>query len=204
LNPTGSAADFLPPTIDQMAPHPPTVVALVAARTEIEPRDPSRLDRAHRRWATALLFLFALGIAVVVGWPGPPDPGGQSSLKSYLSHGPAHGLPAWITFSLVESLANVLMFLPVGLLGSLAMRRRNYLVVPFAAAASGLIEMVQLIALPSRVASLQDVRANAIGALLGFLLSIPSLRRRRRSRRRYLQGRRSAADSGRRAALVAR
>lgn len=184
--------------------HTPLAADLAAALAEIAPRDPCRLDRAHRRAAAALLFLYAVGIAVVVFWPGPPDPGGQWSLKRYLSDGPAHGLPAWITFSLVESLANVLMFVPVGLLGSLAMRRHNYLVVVFAAAASGLIELVQLVVLPNRVASLQDVRANAIGALLGFLLAIPALRKRRRSRRRYRQGRRGAADSERRAALSAR
>jgi VanZ family protein len=168
------------------------------------PSDPSRLDRAARRVATALLVLIVVVVAVIVFWPGPPDPAGQGALESYLRHPELHGLPRWITFNLVQNLANVVMFLPLGLLGSLALRRRNYLVVLFAASASGLIELTQLLLLPHRVASLEDVLANTTGALLGLLLSIPALRRRRKRRDVYRLGRRRAVDSQRRAARAAR
>ena len=166
--------------------------------------DPSRLDVASRRAAAALLLLILVVIAVIVFWPGPPDPGGQSALETYLRHPERHGLPPWITFDLVQNLANVVMFLPLGLLGSLALRRHNYLVVVYAAAASGLIEFTQLVLLPHRVASLWDVLANTTGAFLGLLLSIPALRRRRTRRRLYALGRRRAVDSQRRVARTAR
>lgn len=166
--------------------------------------DAHRLDRLDRRVAGALLALFVVVVTLIVFWPGPPAPVGQSTLKDYLSEGKRHGLPSWITFAYIENLANVLMFVPLGLLASLALRRRNFLAVPAAAAASGLIELVQLLLLPSRVASTQDIRVNTIGALLGFLLSLPALRRRRRRRRRFRLGRLGAGESRRRAALAAR
>jgi VanZ family protein len=168
------------------------------------PADPTRLDRGARRTAVVLLLLIAATVAIIVFTPGPPDPGGQDSLHLYLDRAHLSGLPSWIDFSFIQNLANVVLFIPLGFLGSLALRRRNYLVVLAAAGASGLIELVQLILLPDRVASLQDVLCNTIGALIGFLLSIPALRRRRQRRRRYVQGRQAASDSRRRVSRTAR
>jgi hypothetical protein len=165
---------------------------------------PARLDVRSRRVAGALLCLILLGIAVIVFWPGPPDPNGQTALRVYLATGHRHGLPAWIDYDLVQNLSNVAMFVPIGLLGALALYRRNYLVVLYAGLASGLIELVQLVLLPSRVASWQDITANTLGAFVGLLCAVPALRRRYRRRRRYRQGLRSAADSPRRAARTAR
>lgn len=196
----------LPRSADRTAPEPardaatdPDPFVDRATRT-----DPSRLDRATRRVAAGSLVLIVLVVAVIVFWPGPPDPGGQGALESYLRYPEDHGLPRWITFNLVQNLANVVMFLPLGLLGSLALRRRNYLVVLYAAAASGLIELTQLLLLPHRVASLEDVLANTAGAFVGLLLSIPALCRRSRRRKLYRLGRRRAVDSPRRAARAAR
>lgn len=168
------------------------------------PGDPARLDRAARHTAGLLLVLFAAVIVVIVFWPGPPDPGGQTALSHYLHRAHTNGLPYWISFDLVQNLANVVMFVPLGLLGSLALRRHNFLVVVAAGAGSVLIELVQLVLLPDRVASLADIASNTIGAFIGFLFSIPALRRRRRRRRRYEQGRRGATDSKRQAARAAR
>ena len=166
--------------------------------------DPTRLDARARRLAGALLCLMLVAVAVIVFWPGPPDAAGQGALQLFLSRNHRHGLPGWINFSLVENAANVVMFLPIGLLGSLARRRRNFLVVIYAAVASGLIELIQLILLPDRVSSWQDIAANTAGALIGFLLSLPALRRRWRRRRRLRLGTRGAGDSARRAARALR
>jgi VanZ family protein len=167
------------------------------------PGDPGRLDRRARRIAGVLLCVILLIIAVIVFWPGPPDADGQTALRRYLNYAHWHGLPRRIDYNLVQNLANVAMFLPIGLLGALALYRRNYLVVIYAGLASGLIESVQLI-LPDRVSSWQDITANTAGAFLGLLCAIPALRRRYKRRRQFLQGRRSAADSPRRAARAAR
>ena len=88
-------------------------------------------------------------VVVIVFWPGPPDPGGQDALHRYLAQAHANGLPYWISFNLIQNLANVVMFIPLGLLGSLALRRHNYLVVPAAAAGSALIELGP-VGLPAR------------------------------------------------------
>ncbi len=166
--------------------------------------DPTRLDRAARRTAAVLLLVIAATVMIIVFTPGPPDPSGQDALHVYLHRAHLNGLPTWIDFNLIQNLANVVLFIPLGFLGSLAQRRRNYLVVLAAAGASGLIELIQLVLLPDRVASLQDVLCNTIGALIGFLLSIPALRRRRHRRQLYLQGRRAATDSRRRVSRTAR
>ncbi len=174
------------------------------AAARLESPDPARPDLAARRTAAVLLVVILVIVAVIVFWPGPPDPDGQSELQFFLFRAHQRGLPGWITFDLVQYLANVAMFAPIGLLGSLAMRRWNVLVVVYAAAASAAIEFVQLVLLPGRVATLSDVASNTLGAVVGLLLSVPALRRRRHRRRRYLLGRRSAADSARRVARVAR
>jgi VanZ family protein len=165
--------------------------------------DPGRLDRRARRLAGVLLGIILVVVAVIVFWPGPPDRNGQVALRGFLNYAHWHGLPRRIDYNLIQNLSNVVMFVPIGLLGALALYRRNYLIVIYAGLTSGLIESVQLI-LPDRVSSWQDITANSIGAFLGLLCAIPALRRRYKRRRRYLQGRRSAADSPRRAARVAR
>ena len=183
------------PLADDLDGAPPTAAA---------PAEPGRLDRRARRAAGVLLGVILVVIAVIVFWPGPPDPNGQVALRVYLERGHRHGLPRWVDYDLVQNLSNVVMFVPIGVLGALALYRRNYLIVLYAAVASGLIELVQLVLLPHRVASWQDITANTVGAFLGLLCAVPALRRRRKRRKRYLQGRRSAADSPRRAARAAR
>lgn len=164
----------------------------------------AELDLAARRAAAALFAVFVLVVAIIVFWPGPPDPGGQSGLELFLRDQHRSGLPGWIDFNLVQNLANVVMFLPIGFLGALAAGRRHYLVVVLAGVGSGLIELTQLLLLPGRVASLEDVGANTAGALLGLLLAVPTLRRRRKRRQQFARGRRGAVDSDRRAARTAR
>ena len=117
------------------------------------------------------LATFALIIAVITLWPGPPDPDGQSWLREVLRNGRAYGIPAWVTFSRVEFASNVIMFLPVGFFGALALSRHRWLVVPAAAVASAGIETIQAMALPLRYGTVRDVVSNTLGALLGYLLA---------------------------------
>ncbi len=151
-------------------------------------------ERRTRQWALGLLILTVLVIAVIVLWPGPPDPSGQDALVRFFNRAHRHGLPRWIGYNLVQNLSNMLMFAPVGLLGSLAARHHNWWVVPAAALGSTAIEMAQLLFLPGRVATLSDILANTGGTLIGFLLSVPALRRRSGRQRRAALGLRGAAD----------
>ncbi|GGL88771.1 VanZ family protein [Nakamurella endophytica] len=157
---------------------------------------PSGADpfRTARIVARCLLAAVLVTVAVIVWTPGPPAAAGQHDLASFFDRAHRHGLPLWIDFGLVEMLSNVVMFLPLGLLGALSLRRHQWFVLPVAVLASMTIEAVQFLALPNRTASWQDVAANSAGALLGLLLAAPTLGRRRRRERRLLLGVRSAAD----------
>lgn len=82
-----------------------------------------------------------------------------------------------------EVLANVALFVPLGLLLAFVFRRATAAAVVCVLLSAG-IELAQLLYLPSRVPSLADVEHNALGGALGALLAVPvlvmsSARRRR-------------------------
>lgn len=140
------------------------------------------------RWlritALALLAAFAVIVTVITLWPGPPDPDGQQALRAFLVQAYTHGLPTWISFGLVEFAANVLMFVPIGLFGALALPRHTWLILPASIAASSAIEFFQAARLSERDGTPRDVLANGCGALIGYLLALLVLRSARRRQRR--------------------
>ncbi len=123
-------------------------------------------------------------ITVITMWPGPPDPAGQSTLREFLERAHRDGLPTWIGFDLVEFGANVLMFVPVGLFGAMALRRHRWLIVPIGTVASLVIEIVQAMVLPLRFGTGRDVISNTLGALAGYLLALAFIGYLRRRTRR--------------------
>jgi glycopeptide antibiotics resistance protein len=116
-----------------------------------------------------LVYLVAVGVLVF-------QPTGDQASGSVLWV--SHLLRSWHAASWlsgpvnVEWGLNVLMFVPLSLLGSYfrpGWTWRDWVGVGFVA--SGLIELVQLVFLPNRVASFSDVVANTLGALIGALLA---------------------------------
>lgn len=137
----------------------------------------SRLS-GRRRWAVALLALYAAAVVAVLLAPVSP-----AQVVNVLT--------AWIQEDLgltvvrqgwVEFTANVLMFVPLGVLVPLVFRRL-WIGVLVAAALSAGAELVQTL-LPARHASMRDVLANVLGALLGaaVLWAVTRHRERRRAR----------------------
>jgi glycopeptide antibiotics resistance protein len=122
--------------------------------------------------ARVLAAVTVVVIALIVFTPGPPDASGQQWLRMWLDQVHRTWMPGWITFGLVEFCANVLLFAPLGLFGALSLRERRWRVLPLLAAASGVIELVQRLALPQREASWLDVLANVIGAAAGYGLAL--------------------------------
>ena len=116
-------------------------------------------------------MMFVLVVAVITLWPGPPDPDGQLGLKQFLNAAHLQGLPLWITFGKVEFVANIALFVPIGLFGGLVLSRARWLIVPLAVAASAAIEVTQAMALPVRDGTPRDVLSNGLGAALGYLLA---------------------------------
>lgn len=138
------------------------------------------LDRRLRVASATLLMVALLVVGVIVLSPGPPAPAGQQALHRWSTLWRlAGGRPDFLTFGTVEVLANVLMFVPIGLLGAAAVRpHRRRWVVAAAAAVSVAIEVVQS-GIPERVSSVTDVLANTAGALLGVHLLARGTERRR-------------------------
>ena len=131
--------------------------------------------RRLRVVSVVLLVTFGLVVGIITFWPGPPDPDGQHALKNFLLQAYTHGLPRWITFDRIEAGANVVMFMPIGFFGALAMTRARWLIVPAAVCASAIIETVQAFRLPERFGTPDDVIANGFGALLGYLLALVAI-----------------------------
>ncbi len=78
----------------------------------------------------------------------------------------------WLDFTTVEFLANVAMFVPLGLFLVLLLGRgRWWLAILFGVGLTITIEFVQQF-LPSRVSDPRDLVANSIGVTLGVLVAL--------------------------------
>ncbi|WP_160320857.1 VanZ family protein [Arthrobacter alpinus] len=88
----------------------------------------------------------------------------------------------FIGYRKIEFAANILLFIPFGIILTLRLHRRLWwLSVVITAAVSGAVELAQGIFLPERVPAWSDIVANSSGALFGALLVLFawSLHRRR-------------------------
>ncbi|MCU1523114.1 MAG: VanZ family protein [Microbacteriaceae bacterium] len=123
-----------------------------------------------------LLSLITLGYLAFVGWitlgPQPVDGSHGSWLWRLLRFFAGHELTSWLTYSRVEFLANVAMFVPIGVFFLLLFGRRLWFVGILAGVALTLvIEGVQLF-LPARVSDVRDLVANSLGATIGVLVAL--------------------------------
>jgi hypothetical protein len=127
-------------------------------------------SRRHRTVAAALCSVWLVAVAFIVLWPTPVDRAGGGSLRGVLRTLHTHGLPPLVSYGTVEFIANVLMFVPLGLFWSLLAPRGLRWAGPLAGLSlSLLIEGMQAVLLPQRVATPQDVLANTLGAVCGTL-----------------------------------
>ncbi|MFF7683634.1 VanZ family protein [Microbacterium sp. NPDC007973] len=102
---------------------------------------------------------------------------------------------AWITLDLVEFSANVLLFVPLGVL-VVAWRRRWWQGILLGLVLSAAIEIAQLAFLPTRVADPRDVVANTLGAAVGVGVAIVLSRRIVRSQESHKPRHRKLIDRG--------
>lgn len=101
---------------------------------------------------------------------------------------------AWVTFDLLEFAANVIMFLPLGVL-FVAWRRPWWQGVLAGVGISSSIETVQLLFLPTRVADVRDVVANTLGAAIGVVVASLISRRINRSQEPHNRRHRKLIDT---------
>ena len=140
----------------------------------------------HRR---PVLSAVTVAYLAVVAWitlnPAPGDPAGNPLLRLLLRAVSAMPGLGWVDYAVAEFSANVLLFVPMGLLFTLVLGRwRWWLAVAIGVVATLTIEFVQLF-LPARFSTASDLIANTLGTLLGvgiaFLLPRAASSRVRRS-----------------------
>ncbi|MGO4473853.1 VanZ family protein [Arthrobacter sp. M-10] len=121
------------------------------------------------RWT--LLGYFVV-LAFIAFWPTPVDKPAAGDLSLLLDLLHRNGIPEWINYGFVEASSNVLLFAPAGLLLALALRRKGWWqLLALGCAVSGTVELGQLLFLPHRFSSLQDILMNTLGVGLGLLLA---------------------------------
>ncbi|NRG41637.1 VanZ family protein [Rathayibacter sp. VKM Ac-2835] len=142
------------------------------------------MPRSLTRLTVLAAIVYALVLAAVVFWPTPVDGGRTDELRQILDRPRREGLEL-LDYTRIEAAANVLLFVPLGLLAALHLpARRAWLAVLLGMLTSTAVEAVQLLLLAQRHADLHDVLANtigaAVGAAIGALLRGLLLARRRR------------------------
>lgn len=128
--------------------------------------------RNPRTW----LFVYAGTLAAIAFWPVPVDSGAGALLRLITRVAPV------LTYARIEFGANVLLFVPLGLLLSLILPGRRWRVLPIALAVTVTIECVQALLLGARTASVLDIVANTAGAAIGMTAAAFIHARRRRTR----------------------
>lgn len=131
-------------------------------------RTTTRLRRAGI--VTGVVYVAAL--AVIALLPTSIGSGEHSWSIRALNRLHESGMPAWISYALVESAANILLFVPLGGIVVLILGPRAWLwAVLVGVGASVAIEAAQLLFLASRVATVNDVLANSSGAAIGAVVA---------------------------------
>lgn len=111
-----------------------------------------------------LLVLYGAALAFIAFWPVPVDREATGLLRAL-----ARALPL-LTYNRVEFAANVVLFVPFGILLALAMPRQRVFVVPLALLVTGVIEASQALFLDERTATFRDIVANTAGATVGLMI----------------------------------
>jgi glycopeptide antibiotics resistance protein len=140
-------------------------------------------SHVSRRWAWRALLVLVLIVGVITFWPTPVDRPVHGALYALLKTLHEAGMPHWIGYSVVESAANVVMFVPLGaLIAVIAVPSLWWSSGVLGLLASLMIEFGQMLLLPERFASAVDLATNTAGALLGGgIVAIVRLRRARRA-----------------------
>lgn len=129
-------------------------------------------------WRLAIVGYIAC-ILVVAFWPTPVDKpihGTLTAILDYLHH---RGVPAWLSYSFVEALANVVLFVPLGLIFAVTFRAQAWWkLAGLASLASITVELGQLLFLTARFASFLDVVTNTSGAVIGIAVARTASKRR--------------------------
>ncbi|MFF1635809.1 VanZ family protein [Leifsonia sp. NPDC058248] len=121
-------------------------------------------------WLSALTALYLVAVAWITLVPTQAGTGGViQDVLDLLARTP---LAAGLSRTDVEFAANVLLFVPMGLLFTLLLGvRRWWAALVIGVGATCFIEVAQLF-IPSRVSDVRDLVANTVGTLIGIALTV--------------------------------
>lgn len=123
-----------------------------------------------------ILSLVTVGYLAAVGWitlgPQPINTGNGYWLWRALRFFGHHDSTRWLTYDRVEFLANIAMFVPIGVFFVLLFGRRLWVLSIVSGGLLTLaIEFAQLF-IPGRVSDVRDLVANSLGTVLGVLVAL--------------------------------
>jgi glycopeptide antibiotics resistance protein len=127
-----------------------------------------------RVWLGGLaLVAYVIVVLLATMWPSPLDQGYEASIQKFLEVLHRTGVPEWFGYNKLEFSANVLMFVPLGFLTALMLPTKLWwLALVLCPGLSVAIEFTQSALLSSRFATLSDVIANSIGAVIGIFFAV--------------------------------
>lgn len=154
ISPTQSPSRSAAPSVERAGPVE-RQTASPAPRAEVRTRQVARTT----------LIVYTAVLALIGFWPSRVDAPAGSFLR-----GLTHVIP-WATYARIEFGANILLFVPLGVLLALILTHR-YLILPIALVTSVAIESLQAVVLARRVPSVMDIVANLTGACIGLLIVV--------------------------------
>jgi len=133
----------------------------------------------------ALIALVSYLIVLITTslWPKPVDGEGllATITREVLRFTSSYDSLKWIQYNQLEAIANVLMYVPLGIfLVMFWPKAKFWLLALIPALISLLVEGSQRLFLPDRYATLNDVFSNALGGVLGIVIAA-SIRRMMKS-----------------------
>ena len=152
-------------------PQSPRIPNTQASRTLRMVGHASLMFRRH-----PVLSLATVGYLVIVGWstlgPQPINTGNSYWLWRALRFFSSHEATLWLTYDRVEFLANVGMFVPIGIFFVLLFGRRMWFMSIIGGVLLTLgIEFAQRF-IPGRVSDVRDLVANSLGTVVGVLVAL--------------------------------
>lgn len=128
-----------------------------------------------------LTAVYLLAVAVITLDPAPPAPAGNPLLRALLRAVSAVPGLGWVDYDVAEFTANILLFVPMGVLFTLLLGVwRWWVAVAIGVFATLFIEFTQRF-LPARVSDPRDLLANTLGTLIGVAIVVLIARRRART-----------------------
>ena len=151
-------------------------LGLLVARAAVVVGSPTPVGTPERRvraGAIAAAVVYALVLASIAFTARPVDEGFGPTLQRGLDVLHGIGVPVWVDYSTVEFTANIALFVPLGVVVVLLVGLDRWWWGAVAGlVASSTIELGQLVFLPGRFASADDVLANTTGAVIGALVGV--------------------------------